>query len=196
MSAAASRRGGRNGDLSAENAAPARFSAWRLIVWLVLLLSAFGILQYVRGVWRLLPHLHDSASQAAGHASLAWALAWALAWTVVYLLVACLTLTAATGALLRREWARRLLRVLAVLLAVWALFTGVNLLLHWSEFQRSSHALAALPGLDDSSRVLLARVRRSFMVGIALKLIAVPLLAWLAWRLGRPCVRAQFRAPR
>lgn len=162
------------------------------MVWLVLLFSAFGILQYVRSVWRLVPHMQDPATQAAGHGSLAWALAWSL----IYLLVACLTLSAATGALLRREWARRLLRVLAVLLALWALLTGINLLLHLNEFLRSSDALAALPGLDDASRALLARVRRSFVVGIALKLIAVPLLAWLAWRLGVPSVRTQFRASR
>jgi hypothetical protein len=28
---------------------------------------------------------------------------------------------------------------------------------------------------------------------LALKAVAIPLLLWLAWQLGRPAVRAQFR---
>jgi hypothetical protein len=40
---------------------------------------------------------------------------------------------------------------------------------------------------------MIARAERTWQVGLALKAVAIPLLLWLAWQLGRPAVRAQFR---
>jgi hypothetical protein len=43
---------------------------------------------------------------------------------------------------------------------------------------------------------MIARAQRTWQVGIALKLAAIPALLWLAWQLGRPAVRTQFRSRR
>lgn len=169
------------------------FSPWRLVAWVLLLLAAFGILQYTRHAWQVLAVMHGPPLAGAPHGA---ALGWMLAWDGLYLLGACLTLAVAAGALLGREWARRALRVVALLLALWALVSGVALMMQWQAFQRSSEALAALPHLDESGQALLQRLRRTFVLGIGMKLVAVPVLGWLAWRLGAPTVRVQFRRRR
>ncbi len=174
------------------DAAPAArgFDVWRLACWMLLLLAAFGILQYVSHAGQGAALLRQPESMAGAHATLRGMLAW----DVVYLGGACLTLSASAGALLRREWARRLLRVVAALLALWALGTAIAMLAQWTAFQHASDELLARPGMNDEGRAALAHARRTFVIGFALKVAAVPLLAWLAWRLGVPSVRAQFRA--
>ncbi|HET7359914.1 MAG TPA: hypothetical protein VFJ04_07185 [Rhodanobacteraceae bacterium] len=164
-----------------------RFAPWRIVCWVLLLLAALGILQYADHAWRVGSLLHAGADPA---------LRRMLAWDVAYLAGACITLGATAGALLRREWARRLLRVVAVLLALWALATGIAVLAQWSAFQHVSAQLLARPGTTADDRIVLAHARRVFIAGTALKLVAVPVLAWLAWRLGVPGVRSQFHARR
>jgi hypothetical protein len=39
---------------------------------------------------------------------------------------------------------------------------------------------------------VIEQARRSYLLGLLLKALLVPLLLWLAWQLGRPQVRAQF----
>jgi glucan phosphoethanolaminetransferase (alkaline phosphatase superfamily) len=168
--------------------APPRFAPWRLACWVLLLLAALGILQYVDHAWQVAALLRDATD--------ATALRHMLIWDIAYLAGACVVLSAAAGALLRREWARRLLRVVAALLAVWALVTAIAILAQWNAFQHVSAQLLAQPDTTAGDRALLAHARRVFMAGTALKLAAVPVLAWLAWRLGVPGVRAQFRARR
>lgn len=165
------------------------FDVWRLVCWMLLLLAAFGILQYVSHAWQVGALLRQPESMDGAHGTLRGMLAW----DVVYLGGACLTLSATAGALLRREWARRLLRVVAALLALWALGTAVAMLAQWTAFQHASDELLARPGMTDEGRAALAHARRTFIIGFALKVAAVPLLGWLAWRLGIPAVRAQFQ---
>lgn len=182
----------RGPDAAAAPRAGSAFSAWRLVTWLILLFSAFGILLYARHAWPLIALVGRPAPAGGSHA----AVVRALAWDTAYLLGAGLSLTAAAGTLLRRDGARRLLRVLAVLLALWALVTGVGMVLSWDDFLRRTHALAQLPALRQDGQALIARMRRTFVLGVAMKLVSAPLLTWLAWRLGLPAVRAQFRARR
>ena len=54
---------------------------------------------------------------------------------------------------------------------------------------------------DASLQLLLAQVdenyrlaHRSIQLALAFKAIALPVVLWLAWRLGQPAVRAQFRS--
>jgi hypothetical protein len=167
-----------------------RFAPWRIVCWVLLLLAAMGILQYADHAWRVAALLHAGAGNDAG------ALGRLLAWDIAYLAGACLTLSAVTGTLLRREWARRMLRVIAVLLAVWALATAIVMFAQWNAFQHVSADLLARPGTTAGDRAVLAHARRIFMAGTAFKLVAVPVLLWLAWRLGVPGVRAQFAVRR
>jgi hypothetical protein len=170
----------------------ARFSIWRIVTWLLLLLAVFGILQYSVHAWHVGAALGQAGSQRQA------SLGAMLAWDVAYLAVACVSVMVAAGALLHRAWARPALRVVAAVLAAWLLVTAIMLIAHWASFNNHSSELLAQSGLGDAGRALLTRVRRNYLVAMCLKAAAVPVLAWLAWRLGAPRVRAQFaaRAPR
>lgn len=164
-----------------------RLSIWRVVTWLLLLLTIFGIFQYSVQVWHVGAALSD-----ASRASAQDALTRMLVWNGAYLAGACITLVATAGALLRRGWARPALRVVAALLALWLLATAITMGAHLISFNRHSSLLLSQSNLGEAGKALLARVRRSYMVAIALKAVAVPILLWLAWRLGVPSVRAEF----
>ena len=150
----------------AVRAAPAptrRFSAWAVGPWVLLLFAAMGFVQYLR------------------HAE------------YVYLVAALLVIVACAGCILRQAWARPAMQLLAVLLAVWALASGVLMLQQWGDFDTARQHALAQPQLSDVALWMIARAERTWQVGLVLKAAAIPLLLWLAWQLGRPAVRAQFR---
>lgn len=163
------------------------FALWRIVTWLLLLLAVFGIFQYSVHAWHV-GGLLDMEGWEDRRASLLGMLAW----DVAYLIVACAAVASAAGALLRRGWARSALRVVAAVLALWLLATTIMMLARWSTFNHQSAALAGESGLSDVARDMVERVRRQYLVAMVLKAVAVPVLAWLSWRLGRPAVRAQF----
>jgi hypothetical protein len=140
-----------------------RFGIWRVATWIVLLLAAFGGVQYLRhGDW---PYLAGAFA----------------------VIVAC------AGCILRQPWARQALRVIALLLVLWALATGGLMLAQWGQFAAArAHALGQPQ--PDLALLVIEQARRSFLLGLVLKALLVPLLLWLAWQLGRPAVRAQFVA--
>ena len=141
-------------------------SAWMIGLWVVLLLTAMGCVQYLQ------------------HGDYA------------YLLSGLVVIVVCVGGILRQAWARPVMRALAVLLALWSLVSGVLMLQHAGDFERARQHALAQPQLAQIALWLIARARRTWQVGIALKALAIPLLLWLAWTLGRPGVRAQFRARR
>ena len=144
--------------------APARrFSTWAVGPWVLLLFAALGFVQYLR------------------HAE------------YIYLAAALLVVVACAGCILRQAWARPAMQVLAVLLAVWALASGVLMLQQWGDFDTARQHALAQPQLGEVALWMIARAERTWQVGLALKAAAIPLLLWLAWQLGRPAVRAQFR---
>lgn len=142
-----------------------RFGAWRVATWIVLLLAAMGGVLYLR---------HGDWAYLAG---------------AMAVVVAC------AGCILRQPWARQALRVVALLLAAWALATGGLMLAHWGQFATArAHALA-LPQ-PELALLVIEQARRSFLLGLVLKALLLPLLLWLAWQLGRSAVRAEFAARR
>jgi hypothetical protein len=144
-----------------------RFSPWMIGVWLVLLFAAIGAVQYLQ------------------HAE------------YVHLVIALLVIVTCAGCILRQAWARPTLQWLTVLLALWALVTGVLMLRQWSDFEAArQHALAMQPQLSGIALWMVARAQRTWQIGLALKVAAIPLLSWLAWQLGRPTVRMQFKQRR
>jgi O-antigen ligase len=152
---------------TATSTAPARrFSAWPIGVWVLLLLAAMGSVQYLQ------------------HAEYA------------YLLAALLIIVVCAGCILRQAWARPITQVLAVLLALWALVSGLLMLQQWGDFETAREHAQALPQLGEVALWMIARAQRTWQVGLALKAIAMPLLLWVAWQLGRPAVRAQFKRRR
>ena len=114
----------------------------------------------------------------------------------VYLAAAAVVIVVCAGCILRQSWARSTMRVLAVLLAVWALVTGALMLQQWGDFERAREAAQAQPQLGEVALWMIARAQRTYEVGLALKAAAVPLLLWLSWQLGRPSVIAQFKRRR
>lgn len=166
------------------------FAAWRVVVWLSLLLATFGCVQYIRHaslVWTQARVLAPGSAIAAG------TLQRMLAWDIVYLLAALVLIVLCAGCILRQGWARLPLRVAAVILAIWALVTGVQLLMQWWQFDRASADALAQLQADVVLQQAVLHAQRSYRLAMALKIVAVPLLLWLAWRLGTPAVRSHFR---
>lgn len=166
-----------------------RFALWRVLVWLLLLLAAFGCVQYFNHAELLWGQRHAFAPDS----TMAAALHRLLAWDIAYLLAAFILIVLCAGCILRQAWARPLLRVAAGILALWMLATGGAMLAQWPSLLRaSSDAMAQLDGHEALQQALL-HARYSYLMALVLKAIAVPVLLWLSWRLGVPMVRAQFR---
>lgn len=167
------------------------FSLWRIIVWLMLLLAAYGCLQYLlhaQQVWRTLQPL------PASNTGDILELHKMLAWDVVYFIASFALVVICAGAILRQSWARVSLQAASVLLAVgWGLVGGVLLFAHWREFSQEVAMTDAQTSLDTASQMALAHMHRAFLMALAIKAACVPVLLWLAWWLGKPQVRAQFR---
>lgn len=167
--------------------APRGFAAWRVLVWLLLLLAAFGCVQYL------------------GHAQLLWthragvspadsvALHHMLAWDLGYLLAAFALIVLCAGCILRQAWARVPLRVACGVLVLWALASGGMMLAQWPQFHRASAEALAQLGNDNILRNAVIHARRVYRITLGLKAVAIPVLLWLTWRLGTPAVRMQFR---
>ena len=170
------------------------FRYWRILVWLILLLAAYGCLQYAthaRQLWMALQPLpaSDTGDVLQLHKMLAW--------DVVYFVLSFALVVICAGVILRQAWARVPLQVACVLLALgWGLVGGVMLFSQWHEFSQAVAATDAQSSLDTASQLALAHMHRSFLMAMAIKLIGVPVLLWLAWWLGRPAQRAQFRTLR
>lgn len=143
-----------------------RFAAWAIGPWVLLLLAAVGCVQYLR---------HGE---------------------YVYLAVAALVIVVSAGSILRQAWSRPVMQVLAILLAAWSLITAVLMLLQWGDFEIARQHARAQPQVGEMALWLIARAQRTWQVGIALKLLSVPALLWLAWKLAQPAVRVQFRSRR
>ncbi|MFC5436446.1 hypothetical protein ACFPME_07740 [Rhodanobacter umsongensis] len=144
------------------DAAARRFSVWAIGLWVLLLFAAVGSVQYLQ---------HGEYP---------------------YLAAALLVIAVCAGCILRRPWARPIMRVLAVVLALWALLTGALMLQQWGDFAVARQHAMTESQLGEVALWMIARAQRTWQVALALKALAIPLLLWLAWQLGRPGVRAQF----
>lgn len=143
-----------------------RFAVWAVVPWIVLLLSALACAQYLQ---------HGDYP---------------------YLGASLLVFAVCTCCILRLAWARQAMRAVAIVLALWSLVTGVLMLHHWGEFELARQRAMTQPQLGEMAVWLINRAQRTWQVGLVLKALAVPLLLWLAWRLGQPDACAQFRRRR
>lgn len=157
------------------------FAWWRMLTWLLLLVAGFLGSQYIRHaqkVWTALQNLPTGDSENAAQ------LHNMLSWDVAYLVAALVVIVACAGCILRQSWARSVLRTVALVLCVWLAYRGVQLWHQWS----------TLGGLGDAAvQQQLADFKRPLLIAMALQALAVPVLLWLAWQLGQPSVRLQFR---
>ncbi|WP_199100177.1 hypothetical protein [Dyella sp. ASV21] len=167
------------------------FALWRILVWLMLLLAAFGCLQNALHAEQLWDALQGHATLNADATS---QLHRMLAWDVGYFSAGFAVVVICAGVILHQGWARPAMQVAALALAVaWGLYGGFHALAQWREFSNAITLTNAQTPLDVASQAAFDHVQRTVMVSLALRALAVPVLLWLAWRLGRPAVRAQFR---
>jgi hypothetical protein len=170
-----------------------RLSGWGCVIWLLLLLAALGGVQYLNHgmrVWAQLQTLPASDHQAIA------ALRVMLAWDIAYLIAAFAVIVVSAGCVLRQEWARRSMRVVAAVLALWALLTAGLMLGQWDSFEQARQLAQAQPRAVEAMLDLIAQARRSYLMALGLKALAIPVLFWLTWRLARLDVRAAFHARR
>lgn len=168
----------------------AGFAWWRMIAWVLLLVAAFGCVQYIQhaqqlwGVLRTLPAGDGDIDKA--HVMLAW--------DGGYFIVAFAVIVASAGCILRQGWARPALRVLSLLLAVWAAYRSV---LSWDQWRALAGVSTVLASMGQSAPQQAAQVehlQKLALISASLGAVAALVLLWLAWQLGQPEVRLQFRA--
>lgn len=159
----------------------AGFTWWRMLTWVLLLMAAFQGAQYIRfaqKVWAALQNLPAGSDENVAM------LHNALTWYLSYLAAAFVVIVACAGCILRQAWARSVLRFVALVLSVWLAYRGV---VSWQQWSTLNHLG------DTALQQQLDNFKRPLLIAMTLQAIAVPALLWLAWQLGQPAVRLQFR---
>jgi hypothetical protein len=168
---------------------------WRVVVWMLLLVSAFGALQYIKHMQNVWGQLRDNASLQPAELD---ALHGMLGWDAAYLLVVFVLIVICAGCIMRQAWARPCMRVAAVLLAIWLLITGYLQLRDVQALGANSAAILAQAQQQGTAGAaqMLVRLQRGYQLALVFKAIGCLASLWLAWKLGNPAVRAQFRTRR
>lgn len=167
---------------AAVTAAASRFAFWRLGLWLVLLLAAFGAMQYGVHAYKVWSVLAATVTDAEGRQ----ALHTMLAWDTAYFVVAAAMVVLCAAGILRQGWARPALRASFLALSLWLAVNGVLLYRQWTAW------LALQAGVAEAA-ALVQQQARQVHLALGFDVVAVVVLLGLAWRLGRPEVAAQFR---
>jgi hypothetical protein len=167
-----------------------RFAWWRMIAWVMLLVAGFGCVQYIRhaqqlwGVLQTLPAGDGDLDQL--HAMLAW--------DAGYFIVAFAVIVVSAGCILRQAWARPALRLLSLALAVWAAYRAVAAWYQWHMLTVIAPVLVAM-GRSTPQQVTEAQhMQHLLLISASIGAFAAVVLLWLAWQLGQPEVRLQFRS--
>jgi hypothetical protein len=168
---------------------------WRIAVWMLLLVSAFGALQYVKHMQNVWGQLNDAASLKPADVD---ALHGMLGWDAAYLLVVFVLIVICAGCILRQAWARPSMRVSAVLLSLWLLITGYLQLRDLQSLGASSAAILAQAQQQGTpgAAQMLAHLQHGYQLALVFKAVGIAVALWLAWKLGHASVRAQFRTRR
>lgn len=163
------------------------FAPWRIVVWLVMLLAAVGFV--INGYASVVIGQAAAGMSAADAAEMNPYVA--LAWSVGYALAAFATMAVALATLRWREKGRAAMRIIAVLLAAWAAWTAWLAFGQWQQLG----AVLGQAGLPADLLAAGMKHRNILLIGVLLKAVSVPVLAWLAWALGTLRVRQQFATP-
>ncbi len=168
---------------------------WRVVVWMLLLVSALGSVQYVKHMQEVWGQLQDNPSLQPSELDALHAM---LGWDAGYLLVVFVLIVICAGCIMRQAWARPCMRVAAVLLAIWLLIIGYLQLRDLQALGANSAGILAQAQQQGTAGAaqILVRLQRSYQLALVFKSVGVLALLWLSWRLGKPAVRAQFRTRR
>jgi len=164
-------------------------------VWLLLLLCAFGCLQYLQHGEHVWAQLHTPPPLAPADVA---ALHSMLGWDIGYLLAAFVLIVICAGCIMRQAWARRCMRVAAVVLVCWLLVSGYYQLRELQALGSNSAAIVAQAQQQGSvgATQFMAKLQRSYQLALVFKGVGLIASLWLAWLLGKPKARAQFRKRR
>ncbi|MET4675518.1 MULTISPECIES: hypothetical protein [unclassified Luteibacter] len=172
--------------LGARRARP--FAPWRIVVWLVMLLAAAGFVVNAYACVVIGQAVGAMSAEAvASGPDPRIALLWSLGYTLAAFAIIVVTLST----LRWRDWARGAMRIVALLLMVWAAYTAWFAYGQWQQLG----IVLGQAGLPPDLVMVAGRQRSIMLVGVVLKVVSVPLLAWLAWALGSLRVRQQFMTP-
>lgn len=159
-----------------------RPQVWRIAVWMVALVATIGALLYARHIVQTLLRLHEiDVPVDARNAAYVQ-----MAWDVAYVLASALLLWLAAMTLNGRTWARSFLRVACVVVALWAAITGWGLWSGTADLRHTIDGALADPAMPDELRSQVQSILGALYLGIVVRVLAIPTLGWLAWRLGRP----------
>lgn len=169
-----------------------------VVAWVFIGLAGFAsliaVLQNIMVELVFLPAMHQAATPAP---VLPGPFGWFsnhFAWFFrAFLLLALMTLTAAIGLLLRKNWARRLFIGLLVFAIIYQLF---GLAVQWWMADFMHEAMATPPDapkdFEQGMRIMLVAMR---VFGALLAVGISTLFAWLIYRLRRPAVLEEFGQP-
>ena len=158
----------------------ARVVGWRIAAWLIVLVAGVGAFFYARdaiGVWLALRDGRTGIGTSAAQAQLGWDIAYFIA----------ATLLAALAALVLRGKRRAVLplRLVCLLVAVWAATGAFSM---WRALAQVREGLAVAMASPDASGDLanvVGPILTFMYVSLGLRILIIPVLGWVAWRLGR-----------
>ncbi|URL58200.1 hypothetical protein IM816_16640 [Luteibacter flocculans] len=165
------------------------FAAWRIVVWLVMLLAAAGFVINTYASVVLAGALGSVSDEAIAQGASDPRIG--MAWSLAYSLAAFVVIAVALGTLRWREWGRRAMRAVALLLLVWSAYTAWGAFDQWQQLG----VVLGQPGLPPDMLAFGQKHRTILLVGLLLKAVSVPILGWLAWVLGSVGARQQFAQP-
>jgi hypothetical protein len=161
-----------------------------MIAWVLLLAAGFGCVQYIQHaqqLWGVLQTLPAGDGDIDKVNTM-------LAWDAGYFIVAFIVIVASAGCILRQAWARPVLRVLSLALGIWAAYRAV---IAWYQSRTFGYVNAALVSAGHSTPEQTAQIQHMqnlALITAGVGAVTVLVLLWLAWQLGQPAVRLQFRA--
>jgi|GEM_PF-6679849 hypothetical protein len=152
---------------------------WRIAAWLIVLVAGVGAFFYARdaiGVWLAWHDVATVVDAPAAQARLTWDIAYFIA-AVALAALAALVLAGKRRAVLP-------LRLVCVLVAIWAA-TGVFSI--WGTVTQVREGLALALASPDASGDLanaVGPILTHMYVLLGLRILVIPVLGWVAWRLG------------
>lgn len=157
------------------------FAWWRMLTWIMLLAAGFLGSQYIRHAQQVWGALQNLPAGDTEHTAMLHGI---LSWDIGYLVAVLVVVAATAGCILRQAWARSVLRIVALVLCVWLAYRGLLLWHQWSALEQVR---------DAAIQQQLGAFKRPLLTALGLQAVSIPALLWLAWQLGQPAVRLQFR---